>query len=182
MASAEIPYGEERLWQVAVEWDFGALLELLSLRFLFSASFKRKLRSTAFKRNMVYIFTVLFLYVLNKVFHAFDSFIPFEFAHFYLNDILGGVMFPAYVNAVFCLSRYRFRAKTVPTIVFISLACSLAWEVIAPHFLSNSTADPLDAVCYACGGLIYLFLLRTQGAARRWRSAKNNSRNIKEAR
>lgn len=94
-------------------------------------------------------------YTCNSYFWSFDSVLPYGFAHYHLNDLCGGVLFPAYVNLVVNTVRGEAVITTYRRAILLGVGCSLVWEVLAPIFLSNSTADPLDAIAYVTGTLAY---------------------------
>lgn len=83
---------------------------------------------------------------------------PFLANHF--NDLVGGVVFPAYVNGLCIVLGAPWRIDTLAASLALSVLCALSWELIAPIFIARSTADLLDALVYVAGGLIYLALRR----------------------
>jgi hypothetical protein len=100
------------------------------------------------------------LYVANRWLCAFDAVLPARFARYHLNDLLAGVVFPAYVNLFVRAVRGRPLVASILSAAATAAVCSVAWEVVAPAFLARSTADVLDVVCYFCGAFIYLGLYR----------------------
>lgn len=101
------------------------------------------------------------IYVCNAHLWSFDAFLPFEFAHYHLNDLCGGVLFPAYVNLVTDMVGGGAVITTYRRAILLGIGCSLAWEVLAPALLSGSTADPLDAVAYVAGAFAYTACYRS---------------------
>ena len=95
------------------------------------------------------------VYVCNTHFRSFDAILPHWLAHYYLNDLCGGVLFPAYVNLVAHLITGKEIVTTYSRAMLMGVGCSLVWEVVAPALLANSTADPLDAIAYVAGMLAY---------------------------
>lgn len=74
-------------------------------------------------------------------------------------DLAGGLVFPAYVDAL-CLATGRRRIVTNwPQAVALAIVCCVSWEVLAPLTMPESTADPLDAIAYALGIAIYALVL-----------------------
>ena len=50
---------------------------------------------------------------------------------------------------------------TYPRTILMGAGCSLVWEVAAPALLASSTADPLDAIAYVAGMLVYTACYRS---------------------
>lgn len=74
-------------------------------------------------------------------------------------DLAGGLVFPAYVDAL-CLATRRQRVVTTwPRVAILTVICCVSWEVLAPLAMPESTSDPLDAVAYALGIAIYALVL-----------------------
>ena len=74
-------------------------------------------------------------------------------------DLAGGLVFPAYVDAL-CLATERQRVITTwPRAAILAVICCMSWEVLAPLVMPSSTADPLDAIAYALGIAIYALVL-----------------------
>lgn len=144
---------------MAAVWVFGELSELFSLHFASSASsVKRKSKLPAFRCEALLIAVALSVYVLNRFTPIFEAVLPFDFVRYHFNDMLGGIVFPAYVNAILILSKYRLRFKSLPKISLIEAICAFAWEGLAPLVLTRSTGDWLDVCCYFLGGLIYFLI------------------------
>lgn len=78
----------------------------------------------------------------------------------HFNDLVGGVVFPAYVNGLCIVLGAPWRVDSLAASLALSALCALSWEVIAPIFIERSTGDLLDALIYVAGGLIYLALRR----------------------
>lgn len=108
------------------------------------------------KAELAIIALVLLFYSLNRFTTLFSG----DFASYHLNDLLCGVLFPAYANIVLSLSRYRFRFDTLPRTLALGLFLSIGFEIIAPLLLSYSTPDLLDAACYIVGCLIHLVIIK----------------------
>ncbi|NBI31583.1 hypothetical protein D1643_01520 [Enterorhabdus sp. P55] len=70
------------------------------------------------------------------------------------------MLFPAYANALFEALKVPIRIDDYPKAIVLGLACSVAWEVIAPLVLERSTADPIDACMYLGGGVLYVLARR----------------------
>lgn len=74
-------------------------------------------------------------------------------------DLAGGLVFPAYVDAL-CLTTRRQRVITTwPRAVALAVICCVSWEVLTPLAMPESTADLLDAVAYALGIAAYALVL-----------------------
>lgn len=102
-------------------------------------------------------FAAISVYVCNRYIASFDAFLPYEFAHYHLGDLCGGVLFPAYFNLLTysvmkteVISGYRKG-------ILLSILCSLVWEVITPILAPTSTGDPIDAAMYAFGTMAYVW-------------------------
>ena len=98
------------------------------------------------------------LYLLNKSQGLF-FFLPFGFGSNHFNDLLAGILFPLYLNAVFSCSKYSFSLEKSSQMFLVSLVCGLCFEFVYPLLNPASTSDLLDCVCYLVGSQIY-FLFR----------------------
>lgn len=133
-------------------------------RFLSSALLvRRKARLPAFKHEVLLIVVALHVYALNRFTSVFEAILPPNFVRYHFNDMLGGMVFPAYVNATLTLSKYRIRFKSPAKIGAIEAVCSFVWEGLAPLTLARSTGDWLDVCCYFLGGSIYYLICQTRG-------------------
>ena len=139
--------------------DFGELLGLCSWLF-----FCLRLDNVKSKSQRKFVFdlslaaVVLVLYLLNKSKGLF-YFLPFAFGRNYMNDLLAGVLFPAFLNLTLEFSKYDVRVSNLIHLVLIALGCSFVWEFIYPAFINNaSTSDLLDCACYVVGSVIYFSL------------------------
>lgn len=94
----------------------------------------------------------LIVYSVNR----FTPFLTGYFADNHLNDLMAGVLFPAYINLVLSYSRYWFRVDTVFRSAMVGLICCVVWELLAPAFLPFSTADLIDCACYFAGVFLHL--------------------------
>ncbi len=45
-------------------------------------------------------------------------------------------------------------------ITALCLAVGSIWEYVTPVMKPSSISDPIDIVCYVCGGIIYWLILR----------------------
>ena len=106
-------------------------------------------------------FVAVLIYVCNTHLWSLDAILPYWFSHYYLNDLCGGVLFPAYVNLIVHLVTGEEIVTTYARALLMGASCSLAWEVVAPALLTNSTADPLDAIAYVVGMLAYTACYRS---------------------
>lgn len=106
------------------------------------------------KRNIYIVILVLVIYTANKTFISIypDNFVK-TFISCYLNDILCGVLFPAYCNVL--LERKYKCFKSLLVIEIILFLCGIFWEGIAPLFISYSVGDPIDIIAYMIGGFVY---------------------------
>lgn len=116
------------------------------------------IRDKEIRFNLLAICAVLLLYCANRFFDSFAGILPTAFLKYHFNDLCGGIIFPAYVNTLLIFFRSNYRVDCLYKIFVLELICSLAWEVIAPMFLSRSTGDLVDAFMYFIGGSIYCFM------------------------
>ncbi len=80
----------------------------------------------------------------------------------HLNDYIGGIIFPAYVN-ILLIQTNRKPVKSYSAIGTMMLCCGIVWEYIFPYLFAYSTSDILDVVSYILGGITYCFLIRNYG-------------------
>ena len=106
------------------------------------------------------------LYALNRWVFSLDVVLPYDFAHYHLGDLCGGIAFPAYVNLLARAVRGSEIVTSLPSSLALSALCAVSWEVVAPALLPFSTGDIIDACMYAIGGLVYL-ACRTWDRSRR---------------
>lgn len=97
----------------------------------------------------------LAVYCCNRYVFSFDSFLPYSFAHYHLNDLCGGVVFPAYVDGITYAATKKPLITSFVRVLLVASICSLCWEVISPQFLSYSTGDIIDVAMYFCGCAAY---------------------------
>jgi len=74
-------------------------------------------------------------------------------------DLAGGLVFPAYVDALCLATGCQRIVTTWPRAAILAVICCVSWEVLAPLMMPSSTADPLDAVAYTLGIAIYALVL-----------------------
>ena len=96
------------------------------------------------------------IYISNRFLNVFDLIVPWEFAHYHLGDLCGGVLFPAYVNMLSRVFIHKYLINGWVSSLIMSIVCCLCWEVLTPIITQNSTADPIDAIMYILGGVIYM--------------------------
>lgn len=101
-------------------------------------------------------FIAALTYLINRFLFSFDILLPYAFAHYHLGDLCGGIIFPAYVNVLSEVFSSRHLIASLRASLILSCICSIAWEVITPLVFMYGTADPIDALMYFVGGLIYL--------------------------
>ena len=76
-----------------------------------------------------------------------------RFMRGHFNDLMAGMLFPAYVNIWLALGGYRLRGWIYPLLCTLAAGC--VWEFVAPLYRPQSVSDPLDLVAYLAGTLIY---------------------------
>ena len=109
------------------------------------------------KKNILIIFICFLLYLLNKVVYYPNMFMQsFMSSHF--NDILCGILFPAYCN-ILLENRYGL-INRLWKVESLLLVCGIFWEFIAPLFISYSVSDIFDIAAYMFGGFIYWIIYR----------------------
>ncbi|MGN8902591.1 hypothetical protein ACTNBI_06450 [Collinsella sp. HCP28S3_G12] len=96
------------------------------------------------------------VYLVNRYIASFDFFLPYDFAHYQLGDLCGGIIFPAYVNVLCKTVSGKTPICNFASSLALSVGCSICWDVLAPMVLEFSTPDPLDACMYVIGGILYL--------------------------
>ena len=78
------------------------------------------------------------------------------FVRCHLNDYLGGILFPIYINIwIDLFGDLKHRITALLPSLLVGILCSVFWEGIAPFFLSYSTADWLDCIAYIAGSFTY---------------------------
>ena len=100
--------------------------------------------------NLVPLLATL-VYLINRFALSLDCVLPYEFA-----DLCGGIVFPAYVNVLTRIVSGREIICGLGSSLLLSALCAVCWEVLASCVLHFGTADPIDALMYFLGGLVYL--------------------------
>ena len=106
------------------------------------------------------------VYLVNRYITSFDFFLPYDFAHYQLGDLCGGIIFPAYVNVLCETVSEKTPICSLVSSLALSAGCSICWEVLAPILLEFSTPDPLDACMYVIGGILYLVAFKLTADSR----------------
>ena len=106
------------------------------------------------------------VYLVNRYIASFDFFLPYNFAHYQLGDLCGGIIFPAYVNVLCETVSGKTPICSLASSLTLSAGCSICWEVLAPILLEFSTPDPLDACMYVIGGILYLVAFKLTADSR----------------
>ncbi len=75
------------------------------------------------------------------------------FFNCYFNDILAGILFPAYANILLYFARKRM---TWPVVLLFMLFWGIFWEYAAPLFVRTATSDVWDLAAYEAGALFYI--------------------------
>lgn len=116
---------------------------------------RHRLASREFRLEALYSLAILSLYCSNRMLGIWDDFLPAWFCSGHFGDVCGGLLFPAYVNAICAASGSSFRADSPEKLLLLSLLCAVFWEGLAPLLLSYSVADASDCLCYLIGCQIY---------------------------
>lgn len=106
------------------------------------------------------------VYLVNRYIASFDFFLPYNFAHYQLGDLCGGIIFPAYVNVLCEMVSGKTPICSLASSLTLSAGCSICWEVLAPMVVKFSTPDPLDACMYVAGGILYLVAFKLTADSR----------------
>lgn len=105
------------------------------------------------------IFITLGLYAINQ---SYKTNISHEYLRWfmccYFNDVIGGITFIAYTNAILHFSCHSI--KKLAYIELLLFGCGLFWELITPLFRKNTVADPWDIIAYMVGGVIYWIITK----------------------
>ena len=96
------------------------------------------------------------VYLINRFAFSLDCVLPYEFVNYHLADLCGGIVFPAYVNVLTRIVSGREIICGLGSSLLLSALCAICWEVLASCVLHFGTADPIDALMYFLGGLVYL--------------------------
>ena len=114
----------------------------------------------AMRKNCFIILSISFCYILNQaVKNTVDIPILSDFCRNYLNDILCGIVFPAYVSVCLVLSHRKPLIKWTHILITMTL-CGIFWEYVSPALLHVGTSDILDIAAYLLGGTIYYCIRR----------------------
>lgn len=106
------------------------------------------------------------VYLVNRYIASFDFFLPYNFAHYQLGDLCGGIIFPAYVNVLCEMVSGKTPICSLASSLTLSAGCSICWGVLAPMVVEFSTPDPLDACMYVAGGILYLVAFKLTADSR----------------
>lgn len=87
-----------------------------------------------------------------------------RFMRCHFNDLMAGVLFPAYVNIWLALAGRRLRGFVHPLLCTLAAGCF--WEFVTPLYRPQSVSDPLDLAAYLAGTLVYCAANRF--AMKRW--------------
>lgn len=96
------------------------------------------------------------VYLVNRFVVSLEIVMPLEFARYHLGDLCGGIIFPAYVNVLTRTVAGGNLIVDLGSSLLLSALCSFCWEFVASRIFLHGTADPLDALVYFIGGLVYL--------------------------
>lgn len=110
------------------------------------------------------------VYLINRFAFSLDCVLPYEFVNYHLADLCGGIVFPAYVNVLTRIVSGREIICGLGSSLLLSALCAICWEVLASCVLHFGTADPIDALMYFLGGLVYLAFYRFSREREKWPS------------
>lgn len=110
------------------------------------------------KSNIYIIIFSLVVYTINRIFKSYiDIPVIGYLCKCHLNDYIGGIVFPAYVNILLYRAKYR-PIKNCFIIAFMMFLCGVIWEYIFPYLFSYSVSDIFDVLAYLLGGITYCFI------------------------
>lgn len=98
---------------------------------------------------------VLAAYASNRWLDAWSWIIPELFCKNHFGDLMGGILFPSYVNLILSFSESNRRIAGLRDSLLIGCLCAFSWELIAPWIFAFSTADPIDALLYVIGAVLH---------------------------
>lgn len=116
---------------------------------------RHRITSREFHFEILYSLAVLSLYCSNRLLGIRDSILPQWFCDGHFGDFCGGLLFPAYVNAICIATDSPFRVIGIGKLLLLGLVCAVFWEGLAPLLLSYSVADAVDCLCYVAGCQLY---------------------------
>ncbi len=98
---------------------------------------------------------VLAAYASNRWLDAWSWIIPELFCRNHFGDLMGGILFPSYVNLILSFSKSNRRIAGLRDSLLIGCLCAFSWELVAPSVFAFSTADPIDALLYIAGTVFH---------------------------
>ena len=116
----------------------------------------RRLGAALFSWSNLLPLLATLVYLVNRFIFPLDCVLPYEFANYHLADLCGGIVFPAYVNVLTKVVSGREIISGLAASLLLSALCAFCWEFVASRILHFGTADPIDALMYFIGGLIYI--------------------------
>ena len=110
------------------------------------------------KRNIYIILVSLIVYIINRIFKAHIDIPVIEYlCKCHLNDYIGGIVFPAYVNILLYSAKYK-PVKNYISVAMMMFLCGIVWEYIFPYLFSYSVSDIFDVLAYVLGGITYCII------------------------
>lgn len=125
----------------------------------FGCFFRRGVSLPLLIFDLIVVVAAIAAYTVNR---RFVKPLNITFMRCYFNDMMAGVLFPAYVNILLALIRRRMRGFLPPLLCTFAAACF--WEYITPLYRPRSVSDPWDIAAYLAGTLIYCFIDRSATA------------------
>ena len=109
--------------------------------------------------NVVLIFTILVLYLLNNnYFKSHTTGIIRYFLVCYFNDLICPLLFFSYANLLLLTVDKEITQLWLTCLVGLCASCF--WEFGAPYIKSTAITDPIDIAFYLAGSIIYWVILR----------------------
>ena len=103
--------------------------------------------------DLICVFTALGAYTVNKYF---ADILKSVFMRNYFNDVMAGLLFPAYINILLILKPARLSGY-IP-LLLCTLAVGCFWEYVTPVYHPQSVSDKWDIAAYLAGTLLYCFV------------------------
>lgn len=110
------------------------------------------------KKELKIIIICMIIYTANRLLKNYiDVPILGYICKCHLNDLLGGIVFCAYVNVILIKSNKKTLTKYWELFIMI-FSVGIIWEYVFPLILSYSVSDPFDVIFYILGATVYYFI------------------------
>lgn len=102
------------------------------------------------KKDIIILVICCIIYTINRLW---NKGIDVYFLHCYLNDLIVGIAFPAYVNILLHFRNQRMEKLFIILGLMFIVGCF--WEFVAPCFVPYAVTDYWDLAAYCFGALMY---------------------------